>query len=255
MDKRWTLAIVTVLAILLIYSFLSMVLKSDKKKHGHSRMYRDYSTYGKKSNSPYNDDYSYEKSIYSSAAESRKLSSTLFSNTLSSSSKSYDKFINAVFKNKNENNSNAGNPRYREMIELSRKPVPELQSAIALYRSGDYESAIAKLNEALEKLDPLELKNRVQIYSLLAESYIKLKEDDSYIESKIKQIRIQRKLDKLIKESFPSYEENEFMTTQEASTNLLRIKSSVAKLPDSPMVREMVKKAELDLEVARKVTQ
>ena len=201
MDKRWTLAIVTFLAILLIYSFLSMVLKSDKKKHGHSRMYRDYSTYGKKSNSSYNDDYSYEKSIYSSAAETRKLSRNLFSNTLSSSSKSYDKFVNAVFKNNNENN-NGGSPRYREMIELSRKPVPELQSAIALYRAGDYETAIDKLNVALEKLDPLELKNRVQIYSLLAESYIKLKEDDSYIENKIKQIRIQRKLDKLIKFNF-----------------------------------------------------
>ena len=231
-----------------------MVLKSDKKKHGHSRMYRDYSTYGKKSTSSYDSDYIFEKKTYASAAEARKLRSSDFESRLSSSSSSYNKFVDAVFKNKKENNT-VGNPRYREMIALSKKPVPELQSAIALYRSGDYESAITKLNEALDKLDPLELKNRVQIYSLLAESYIKLKEDDYYIENKIKQIRIQRKLDKLIKESFPSYEENEFMTTQEASTNLLRIKSSVAKLPDSPMVREMVKKAELDLEVARKVTQ
>lgn len=217
-------------------------------------MYRDYSTYGKKTSSSYDDDYIFEKKTYRSAAEARKLHSSDFSSCLSTSSNSYNKFINAVFKNKKENND-VTNPRYREMIELSKKPVPELQSAIAFYRNGDYESAIAKLNDALEKLDPLELKNRVQIYSLLAESYIKLKEDDGYIENKIKQIRIQRKLDKLIKENFPSYEEIEFMTTQEASTNLLKIKSSVAKLPDSPMVREMVKKAELDLEVARKVTQ
>ena len=68
---------------------------------------------------------------------------------------------------------------------------------------------------------------------------------------------MQRKINKLRKEAYPQLVVNDdiFLTTEEASTNLLRVKSSVAKLPDSPMVREMIKKAELDLEVARKVTQ
>ena len=105
MDKRWTLAIVTVLSVLLIYSFLNMVLKSDKKKHGHSRMYRDYSTYGKKSSTSYDDDYIYDKRSHSSPIEVRKIKNTLFSNSLKASTSSYNKFINIVFKNKKEKGS------------------------------------------------------------------------------------------------------------------------------------------------------
>jgi hypothetical protein len=89
----------------------------------------------------------------------------------------------------------------------------------------------------------------------LAECYLKLKNDDGYIQNKIRQVRMERKFNKALKSIFPNYPHYEFLTTQEASTNLLRIRSSVSKLPNTPMVREMVKKAELDLEVARKVTQ
>ena len=45
----------------------------------------------------------------------------------------------------------------------------------------------------------------------------------------------------------------EFMSTSEATKNLLRIKT-VAANQDNPMTREMLKRAELDLEVARKVS-
>ena len=259
MDKRWTLAIVTLLMVLLIYSFLSMVLKSDKKKTTHSRMYRDYSNYTKK-DSTY-DSYVDETNTYASSARARKLKRSIFNNTFKATQSGYSYYMNTAFskssRSKEEDRSKnvPTTPQYDQMMELSRKPLPELQKGVVLFRKGEYEEAISSLNDALEKLDPMEIQKRIEVYSLLAECYIKLKDDDGYIQNKIRQVRFKRKYQKLMKETFPGFEENDFMTTQQASTNLIRIRSSVANLPDSPMVREMVKKAELDLEVARKVTQ
>ena len=260
MDKRWTLAIVTLLMVLLIYSFLSMVLKTDKKKPAHSRMYRDYSNYSKKSSTE-DDVYAEDRRTYASSVRATKLKRTLFKNTVKKACYSYNRYMGVALKNsaddQNDNNTSDAptNPQYKQIIELSKIYLPELQNALVLYREGDFEEAISKLDTALEKLDPLEMKKRIEIYSLLAECYIKLNNEDGYIQNKIRQVRIQRKYQKLLRETFPDYPDNDFMTTQEASTNLIRIRSTVAKLPDSPMVREMVKKAELDLEVARKVAQ
>ncbi len=255
MDKRWTLAIVTILTVLLIYSFLSMVLKTDRKRTTHSRMYRDYSSYNKKSD---NDDYYYENKVYGSSARSLIIKRNLFNNFMPATINSYNRFMEvATKKTSGREKPKYNNPQYEKVVELSRKPLPELHIAISYFKKAEYEDCISKLNEALEKLDPMEMEKRIQIYGLLSECYIKLKNDDGYVQNKIRCIRIQRKLYKLLKETFPGKEplENPFFTTEEASTNLLRIKSTVAKLPDSPMVRDMVKKAELDLEVARAVAQ
>ena len=130
-----------------------------------------------------------------------------------------------------------------------------MAAKIVLFQKNEYEDAISKLNDALEKLEPTETKRRYYIYSMLAECYLKLENEDGYVQNKIRQIRMQRKYENSIKELVPEYVLTPFTTTQEASTNLLKIKSSLAKLPNSPMTREMIKRAELDLEVARAVTQ
>lgn len=254
MDKRWTLGIVTLLMVLLVYSFLSMVLKTDRKKTVHTRMYRDYSSYNKKHDS---DDYYYDNKVYGSAGETIRNKRTLFSKVMIGSLNSYNHYMKVIQKNSKGNPKSSGNSQYDQMMALSQKPLPEFQLALIHFQKGEYDDAVSKLNEALEILDPMEMRNRATIYSLLAECYIKLKDDEGYIQNKIRYVRVQRKINKILKDTFPqsNYNDNVFLTTEEASTNLLRVKSSVARLPDSPMVREMVKKAELDLEVARKVTQ
>lgn len=258
MDKRWTLAIVTLLMVLMIYAFLSMVLRTDKRKTTHTRMYRDYSNYGHKKSS--GDDYSFDSRTYASSAEARKIKRNLFKNAMKVTSDGYKTYMKAALRNTpSQLPKSNGNPQYEEVMKLARKPLPELQSGLILFQQGDYEEALAKFDEALNKLDQMELKNRMELYNMIAECYIKLHNDDGYIQNKIRQVRIERKYKKLLQESFPQfrdkYPQQDFMTTQDATKNLLRVKSAVAKLPDSPMVREMLKKAELDLEVARKVTQ
>lgn len=259
MDRRWTLIVVTLIMVLMVYTFLSMVLKKDRKKPVHTRMYRDYSDYGSKTSN--DDDYDAESYTYASSAEARKIKKNFFSNVQEDTAKNYAIFMAAATKNlpKPDVLKPNGNPQYEEMLKLSRKPLPELQSGLVCFQKGEYEDALEKFEMALSKLDPMELKNRIQLHSLMAECHIKLKNDEAYIQNKVKQVRLERKYKKLIRETFSDLRNNmssqDFMTTQEASRNLLQIRSAVAKLPSSPMVSEMLKKAELNLEVARKVSQ
>ena len=201
MDKRWTLAIVTILMVILIYAFLSMILKTDKTKPAHSRMYRDYSSYSKKDNDD-SDNYIFERRTYASAAEARKTKRTMFDNIVTYSANSYNQFLQDSIKTppNKEFFKTVTNPQYQHMIKLSQISLPELQSAISAFRNGEYETAVSFLNTALNKLDPMEMKKRIEIYSLLAECSIKLKDNDGYIQNKIRQIRIQRKYQKLLKE-------------------------------------------------------
>lgn len=254
MDKRWTLVIITILMVLMIYTFLSLVLKKDKKKTVSTRIYRDYSNYSSKSDS--DSDYYYDSKTYSSSTEARKIKRNLFSNAIAVSASSYNDYMQAAIKKPESDISKPiNNSKYQRMKELSKIELPEYQVAVAEFRDGNYESSLINLTTALEKLNPLEMENRINIHSLMAECYLKLKDKDGYIQNKIRYVRMMRKYNKALKEAFPDYPDYEFMSTQEASTSLLRIKSSVSQLPDSPMVREMVRKAEYDLEVARKVTQ
>lgn len=258
-DKRWTIAIVTVLTMILIYCFLTMALKKEKKEKGKSRIGRSYSSYSNKSYSGDNKDRSYNSNYDFISAEVKQIKREMFSDLGNITINGYNEYMQKALKkdkNSEENEPKITNPQYLKMIELSKQPLPELHFANAFYRKGEYEEAVLKLNEALEKLDPMEIKNRLQIYSMLAECYLKLKDDDNYINSMIKHIRMQKKYNKLMKETFSDYPDHElFMSTSDASANLLRIKSSVARLPDSPQVREMIKRAELDLQIARKVSQ
>ena len=45
MDKRWPIVGITILMIVLIYNFLTMIFKSDQKRFSHDRIYVDYSDY------------------------------------------------------------------------------------------------------------------------------------------------------------------------------------------------------------------
>ena len=261
MDRRWALAIISLIMMILVYGFLSMIFKADHKKVTHSRMYRDYSSYGKKRSSS-SDDYSFDRRTYASSAEARKIKRTMLNDLFKVSGNSYNTYMAAAVKSNVAASimpKNNGNPQYKKVMELARKPLPQYQSGLALFAEGDYEGAISMFDEALNSLDPMEMKNRMSILNLLAECYLKQKNDDGYIQNKIRLIRIERKYKKLLAETFPDmrdkYERMQsYMSTDDATKNLLRVKTAAAS-QDTPATREMLKRAELDLEIARKVTQ
>jgi len=266
-EKRWPIIGISLLMILLIYSFLTTVFKSDQKRFNHDRIFVDYSDYRKDSKTPpaqrttrapaYR-----HPNAYKAAQEANEIKRTMFSNVMTATISTYNTHMSEALKNQPSPSAQFPKPvrnaQYEQIIDLSMKPVPDFQSGMQHFAAGDHQRALEFFNSALDKVDQMDVKHRIDIFSMMAECYLKLKSDDGYIQNKIRQVRMERRLKQVIQAAFPEKADSmkifDWSTTQEASKQLLRMRSLAAK-SDSPQMYEMLKRAELDLEVARKVTQ
>jgi tetratricopeptide (TPR) repeat protein len=263
MDRRWAFAGISILMIILIYNFLTTIFKSDQKRFSHDRIFVDYSEYRSKPGKTSRTTASYQHpNAYKAAREASEIKKTMFQNVMTATISSYNDYMNKSLKEMPSPTADypkpLNNPQYNQVIELAAKAVPGYQSGLHYFASGDYEKAIVKFNEALQEVDQMDVKHRIDIFSMLAECYLKQRNDDGYIQNKIRQVRMERRLKKIIADAFPEKRDTmtifDWATTQEASKQLLRMRSLAAR-SDAPQMQEMLKRSELDLEVARKVTQ
>lgn len=245
--------------IVLLYSFVSTIFRTEQRRKTQGRVYEDYSDYRHNSIYPTtSEDLAvFNRSIYRSAHEAREIKRKMFSGVLSATVKSYN-MHSSQFPKPMPQKDDLGTQQYQEMIKHAHTSVPEYQSALQLFGIGSYERALQKLDDAMRSLDPMDLTHRIDIYKMMAECYLKLKNDDGYIQNRIRQVRMERRKTKILQDSFPQKREffdlASWMTTAEASKNLLRMRTVINR-NDNRTTREMLKRAELDLEVARKVTQ
>jgi len=268
MDKRWAVAAITIILIILIYNFLTSVFRSDQKRFSHDRIFVDYSEYRhgskpvKTTSSSYSNTDRVHPNAFRAAREAREIKKTMFQNVMTATISSYNQYMSKALKDVPSPTAQYPKPlensQYKQIIDLAAKPLPAYQSGLQFFTRGDYDRAISKFNDALEAVDQMDVKRRIDIFGMLAESYLKLRNEDGYIQNKIRQVRMERRLKKVLEETFPdkrdSFQRFDWVTTQEASKQLLRMRS-LASRSDSPQMQEMLKRAELDLEVSRKVTQ
>ncbi len=264
MDRRWPIVGITILMIVLIYNFLTMIFKSDQKRFSHDRIYVDYSDYrhGPKTPKSSGTAAPSHPNAYKAAREAREIKKSMFSNVMTATISSYNAYMNESLKDKPSTTQDfpkpRTNPQYDQMMGLARQSVPAFQAGLQFFAAGNFDKALASFNDALNNVDQMDVKHRVDIHSMMAECYLKMKNDDGYIQNKIRQVRMERRLKKILQDTFPDKQEKlalfDWSTTQEASKQLLRMRSLAAR-GDSPELQLMLKRAELDLEVARKVTQ
>jgi tetratricopeptide (TPR) repeat protein len=265
MDKKWPVIGISLLLIVLVYNFISTVFKSDEKRFSHNRIYVDYSDYRSKNklaktsktSSPSR---ARHPKAYKAAREAKQIQRKMFSNVMTATISSYNNYMNKALKNVPSPVDKLPKPRmnaqYEKFLELARQPVIQYESGLSYYTSGFYDKALQKFNEALEAVDPLDVKHRVDIFGMIAECYFKLKNDNGYVQYRVMQIRMKRKMQRLLEQAFPEKRQvianSQWQTTQQASKNLLQMRSMASRI-NSSEVSEMLKRAELDLEVARKV--
>lgn len=268
MEKKWPVIGITLLLIILVYNFISSVFKSDQKRFSHNRIYVDYSDYrntGKSSKSS-----SLTASVstprhpnaYKAAREAKEIQREMYANVMTATISSYNNYMDKALKKVPSPVEKLPKPKmspqYEKFLELARQPVIQYESGMSYFMQGFYDKALQKFNEALEAVDPLDVKHRVDIFGMIAECYMRQKNDSGYVQYKVMQVRMKRKMQKMLQEAFPDerkiVDNMDWISTQEASKNLLKLRS-VASRGDSQDIREMLKRAELDLEVSRKVTQ
>lgn len=263
-DRRWPVIGICIAFMIIAYLFVSIMFKSNQKKLTHDRMFVDYSEYNPQKSDGLS--YSYSSSSrhhpneYVSAQRVQEIKRTVFKNAMTATLVSYNEYMQRALKGKKESGEAlpkpVNSPQYEQYLALANKSVPKIQSALYNYGTGDYDYAIKLYTEALSELDQMDVKHRIDIYGMLAECYLKLKNDDGYIQNKVRQIRMERRLKKILQTAFPGRADRvkvfSWPSTQEASKHLLRMRSLSAR-SSSAVSREMLKRAELDLEVARVV--
>ncbi len=268
MEKKWPIIGITLLLIVLIYNFISSVFKSDQKRFSHDRIYVDYSDYrnqnrpAKSSSKAFQPIGSRHPNAYKAAREAKQIQREMFANVMTATISSYNNYMDKALKKMPSPVDKLPKPRispqYEKFLELARQQVMEYESGMSIFLQGNYEKALQKFNEALEAVDPLDIKHRIDIFGMIAECYLRQKNDSGYVQYKVMQVRMKRKMQKLLEDAFPEKRSlianMEWVTTQEASKNLLKMRS-IANRSDSPEIQEMLKRSELDLEVSRKVTQ
>ena len=265
MEKRWPIVGITILMIFLIYNFLTMIFKSDQKRFSHDRIYVDYSDYRHGSKTPRGTASTpapAHPNAYRAAREAREIKKAMFSNVMTATISSYNAYMNESLKDMPVPTAHFPKPRinsqYEQIMALANQSVPSFQAGLQFFAAGNFDRALSSFNDALNSVDQMDVKHRIDIHSMMAECYLKMKNDDGYIQNKIRQVRMERRFKKVLQDTFPDKQDHltmfDWSTTQEASKQLLRMRSLAAR-SDSPEMHLMLKRAELDLEVARKVTQ
>lgn len=265
MNKNWGVIIITIIMIVLIYNFLTGIFKSDQKRFSHDRIYVDYSDYrheAKDSTTTSTTAVARHPAAFKAAREAREIKKTMFKNVMTATISSYNSHMNEALKDRPSPQQDLPKPQknaqFEQLLTLANTNVPAYQSGMHFFTSGDFTKAIERFSHALESLDPMDIKNRIDCYSMLAESYLRQNNEDGYVQNKIRQIRMERRLKSILTSVFPdqpdSFGRLDWMSTREASQRLLRLRSAAAR-SSAPHMNQMIKRAELDLEVARRVSQ
>ena len=267
MDRKWSIAGIAIILVLLIYSFITTLFRSDQKRYTHNRIYRDYSDSRKTSRSKYSrttsrsSKRSVHPNAYKAAREAKKIKREMYKTVLASTITSYNNYMNKALKGAKSPTAQYPKPtenaQYKKVIILANSSVPEHQSGLFEFNRGNYDKALKKFSGALDSVDKMDIKHRIDIYNMIAECYLELGNDNGYIQYKIKQVRMERKLRKLLEQVFPNkrgkIKNLSWSSTQEASKRLLQIRSMASRVKTRRM-EKMVRRAKLDLEVSRKVS-
>lgn len=266
MDRNsWAVVFISVFIMGLVYFFLTSIFRPNQDRRRHSRVYVDYTEYRHRTPDPETDIHARRRrhpKAHKSAARARQIKQTMFRNVMGATTGSYNEYMKESLKSmpsavEQQPKPTRITPIYKQVMELSKQAVPGYQVGLTDLTRGDYDMALVNFNKALENADSMDIKNRIDIYGMIAECYYKQGNDEGYIQYRIRQIRMRRRLQEILQEVFPdqqeSFEHLDWMSPRQASTNLLRLRSAASRT-DSDNINIMIRRAELDQQIARRVS-
>ncbi len=252
-ERRWPTVIFIIVLVALVYNFLNTIFRSDIKRFSHDRIYVDYSTYKKpKAGEPAAPSYS-----------------PVFSNRLAEAKRTLNEgrveaSIGAFTTHMADRMERMPPdivpirprrvPEFEEMRALAAVHIPEISEAKSLYAAGRYDGAISLINDVLNNLPENDLHHRSQLYDTLAECSFMLKDRDGYITNKVKYVQCMRRLRTVAQKAYPGMNSEAlgaWISAEEATRQLLRIRTLIGGNADTPQRAAMLLRAELDAEVAR----
>lgn len=268
MIKKLSMVAVLLMLIIFGYFFISTVYQPDEKKFSHGRIYVDYTTHNSRRHISARYNYTNmnvgisHPNAYKAAEEARRLQRTMFSNLTKETANAYNAYMQNALKGVPSPKllfpKPHLTPEFEKINAYYKVSLPNYESGVTYFGKGNYRLALKKFNRALSNIDQQDVKHKIDIFSMIAECYLNLKNSDGYVEYKIKEVRMTRKLKRILEEVYPSqkssFKQMDWATTEEASRRMLKIKLLAMKMQNNPGIRKMLLRAKLDLTIARRVS-
>lgn len=255
--KRWPIVVVTIVLLVLIYNFLSMIFKPNIKRFSNDRIYVDYSTYKKSSretpDTPYRSSsvISHQMSLAEKHMDEGRIEAAMdaFETNFA---------LSLSKKPLPEEDKPLRDAEYEEAKKLAAIQHPEIAMGNSLFAAGKYDQALSKYNEILSDLPEKDIQNRMKLYDNMSECYFRLKNKDGFVQYKTKFVQAQKELRNMIRRVFPRSAPSEaplWITSEEAMTHLLRVKTLATQHLKAENRDMLIRRAEYDLEVARQLSE
>jgi hypothetical protein len=252
--RNWALLVLGLVLLFLIVNFFRTIFKSDVKRYSHDRLYVDYSTYKTKSTP------GVKTRSYTSPAVFQQVdlaSRYLHEGRSEFTAKTFSQAWVGAFKNAPvpPEERIARNESFEKYRNFAGQSIEGIIHARFWFGKKNYAQAVQELNTVLQNLDRDDLHHRMQVYENLAECYFFTKNKELYVENKVNYIKTLRQIRDLVRKSFPDKqldEKKDWMTSEEATQQMLRIRSHAERLPGIEG-ETLIRRAEFDLEVARRI--
>jgi hypothetical protein len=256
-ERRWPMVLMTILMVALIFNFLRTVFKSDVKRFSHDRIYVDYASYrplpsggDRPAPTAYSPVISRQLALAERFGDQGRVESAVqsFNMVMGEVAKR-----NKLPKARQPSNRNAD---FDEMKRLAATTYPAFEAGQVLFAANQFRDAQEKFHEVLAEVPEKDLYHRIKIYDALAECHFKLNNSAGYIEFKVKFLQASREYGRIVKLVFPEANQADFgtwITSEESTQHLLRVKTFALQHLQGPQREAVIRRAELDLEVARQV--
>lgn len=260
-ERRWPTVLIIVILIGLIYNFLNTIFRSDVKRYSQDRIYVDYSTYTKK-----------EAGVEHVEAErprgfGRKIDQAVqnvFEGRMEASAHAFDSHMATVLEDykmpgqqgKMEPPPPVSDPELLEIQRLGSVHHQGLTEGQGLFQAGKFQDAVVKLNDVLEALPANDFYNRTKVFEQIAECYFQLRNQEGYVQYKVKFLEVRRQLGEVLKRTYREInlaEYGQWISSEDATQHLLRIKTFALQNLRGEHRDTMIRRAQYDLEVSRRV--
>ncbi len=117
--------------------------------------------------------------------------------------------------------------------------------------------ALEELNTLISTLDRNDYQNPSQVYDCIAECHFQQKNKDGYVENKVNYVRTMRQIKDLVRRAYsnaPEEKSQEWVSSEEATQMLLRVRIMANEKLQGPERDMVIRRAEYDLEVARRLS-
>ena len=258
--KNWAVLVFSIILFVLVFSFLRTIFRTEKKQFSHDRIYVDYATYQRPRASSKADGYHRvirTPHFYEQVAIGKQY---VHSGRGEMAATLYEKGMAENFKDTGDlkQAKPANSSDYQRYLELGNLDFEELTLGRSWFARKNYRQAITDFTQALARIDPADLQHLMQVYELLAESHFHLKDKERYIDFKVKRVQALRQIRDLTRRTFPTQEQDtstDWISSEEATQQLLRIRTFATSRLDGAERDMVIRRAEFDLEVARRLNQ